>query len=191
MQPPQRFCAFAALSFAQNTAPAARAVSRALCTMKAEDLEQELENVFPFTDKPKGIDLSFHQDNCLHCQFLRNDLEIYNDKRLNKEGIRELYNDMSCLSAKGWAWVFPSYLRLCLHQEASLFANETELLIYNLGPETECEEETKQRLSGFSHQQLQCILHFINWWQTNEHWSKYFASELERANSFISGLINA
>lgn len=30
MQPPQRFCAFAALSFAQNTAPAARAVSRAL-----------------------------------------------------------------------------------------------------------------------------------------------------------------
>lgn len=30
MQPPQRFCVFAALIFTQNTAPAARAVSRAL-----------------------------------------------------------------------------------------------------------------------------------------------------------------
>jgi hypothetical protein len=164
---------------------------QALCTMKSDELEQELESAFPFVDKPKGIDLSFHKDDCLHCQYLRNDLDSYADQHLSKDGIRELYNDMSCLSASGWYWVFPSYLRLCLNQEASLFSNETEYLIYNLAPESKYKEETKQRLSAFNKPQLKCILHFIIWWQQNEHWQQYFGSELEQAKSFISELINA
>ena len=163
----------------------------ALCTMKTEYLAQELEKVFPFIEKPKGIDLSFHKDDCFHCRYLRNDLKDFKGNQLSKDGIRELYNDMSCLSASGWAWVFPSYLRLCLNQEASYFANETEFLIYNLGPEKKYKEETMQRLSCFSSQQLKCILHFIGWWQNNEHWAQFCDRELEQANEFISELINA
>ena len=159
--------------------------------MNSDDLKKEIEKFFPFVDKPRGIELSFHKDDCLHCKYLREELEQFEDRELDEDGIREIYSEMSCLSAKGWEWAFPSYLRFCLKQEPRLQANETEFLIYNLAPQPEYEKETSDRLSGFSKAQLRCLLEVVSWWQSSEYWSDYCGEDLARASKFISGKLNA
>ncbi len=159
--------------------------------MQTQKLKILVEEAFPFVDKPKGLDLSFHKDDCSHCHFLRKALESHVSRELSASGIREIFSEMSCLSSEGWLWVFPAYLRLCLKQNASAQSDETEFLIYNLGPSTEFEEETKQRLSGFNRKQLACLLAFVNWLQENEYWSSYCGKELAVAKTFLSSLVNA
>lgn len=107
---------------------------RMLCNMKTQKLKILVEESFPFVDKPKGTDLSFHRDGCARCHFLRKDLESHVGRELSSSGIREIFSEMSCLSSEGWLWAFPAYLRLCLKQNASVQSDETEFLIYNLGP---------------------------------------------------------
>ena len=159
--------------------------------MNSDDLKTKIEKFFPFVDKPKGVELSFHKDDCLHCEFLRQDLQKFSNRQLSKDGIQAIYSEMSCLSAKGWQWALPSYLRFCLEQEPGVRANETEFLIYNLAPQKEYEIEAMDRLSRFSNAQLRCLLDVISWWQTSKYWLDYCGEELARASKFISGLINA
>lgn len=86
--------------------------------MNTEQLKTEIEAVFSFVEKPKDEALSFHKDGCFQCEYLRKDLAPYQGQALPSEAIREIHQDMSCLSAQGWRWVLPSYLRFCFSEEA-------------------------------------------------------------------------
>jgi hypothetical protein len=153
--------------------------------MQSEVLLQEIERAFPFVKKPEGIDISFHKDDCLHCKSLREDLQQYQEEFLPPKGIREIYSEMSCLSAEGWRWALPSYLRFCVNNQPA--KDETEFLIYNLGPEEKHHEETIIRLSKLSEEQIYCLVSFLQWCQGNEYWSKYCLSNIEQGIEFLRG----
>ena len=131
--------------------------------MGTAELLSEVESEFPFVSKPQGIALSFHKDKCDLCEYLRSDLETVTGKELSREALRDIYNEMSCLSAEGWRWALPSYLRHCLGASGSYDDSETEFLIYNLGPLPEHQAETLQHLAALSNEQLGCLIHFLEW----------------------------
>lgn len=156
--------------------------------MKTEMLIQEIENCFPYVEKPCGSELPFHKVGCNQCDFLVADLEPYKEKKISEKGIREAYTEMSCLSAKGWCWVLPSYLRHCVLSidESRDFA---EFLIYNLSPREEHKQGVAERLSEINHEQLNCILSFLYWCESSEHWvSKYCPDNLAEAIVFVNKL---
>lgn len=153
--------------------------------MHTEQLLQEVENTFPFVQKPKGIEISFHKDDCLLCRYLREDLEEYDQPEIPQAGIQEVHTEMSCLSATGWRWVLPSYLRQSLAAAGDIYDNETEFLIYNLGPAPEYQPETLERLSALNPQQIACLIHFLEWCSDHEHWSGYCPEEIHRGLAFL------
>ena len=148
----------------------------------------EIEREFPFVNRPQGIAISFHKVGCDQCVYLREDLEVYKGKELPEEGITCIHQDMSCLSAQGWSWVFPSYLRYSLKTEASYSDTATEFLIYNLGPKLEHQSETIQRLSGFRDSQISCLRDFLGWLGSQEHWGNYAGDDIDRAIKFLRTL---
>ncbi len=154
--------------------------------MKTKYLKSEIEAEFTFVEKPKGMALSFHKDDCYHCRDLRNDLEEYVDKELPPEAIRHIHQEMSCLSSQGWRWALPSYLRYCLIDEAAYNEMETEFLIYNLSPKLTYQAETIKRLSALNKAQMQCMVHFLEWCQDHEHWGQYCSEEISSGIAFLS-----
>jgi len=157
--------------------------------MNADSLLIEVENTFPPIDKPKGLDLSFHKDDCPHCEYLRQDLEVFEGRELPPQALREIYSEMSCLSAAGWRWALPSYLKHCLKVPLAVALHyndgETEFLIYNLGPKEEHQAETIERLSLLNQSQIDCLIHFLEWCSVHEHWSNYCAEDIQRALAFM------
>ncbi|XQE65164.1 DUF6714 family protein [Pseudomonas sp. P3C3] len=153
--------------------------------MKTETIQSEVEKHFPFVAKPKGAAVSFHKDDCLHCNFLREDLLPYKGHELPVDAIRCLHQEMSCLSASGWRWALPSYLRYCLTKEAEASGMETEFLIYNLGPAPKYQAEARVRLSALNQEQINCLLNFLLWCKEHEYWSTYCPEDIQRAIEFI------
>ncbi len=151
-------------------------------------LMEEVENVFPWVEKPQGESLSFHETGCLQCEFVRSDLAVYSDKELPVEAIRYIHQEMPCLSALGWRWVLPSYLRHCLTQEPDHDYGETSFLIYNLAPEPKYEAETRERLSALSTDQINCLLHFVEWCKEHPYWSDFCPNEIALAYEFLQSL---
>jgi len=145
--------------------------------------------VLPPVPKPEGRDISLHESGCWQCKYLRDDLAQYEDSELPNEAIRSLHQELSCLSARGWRWVLPSYLRRCLTQDPAYDAVETEFLIYNLGPSPEHESETRERLSALNREQVNCLAHFLEWCRTHPHWSQYCPNDIERARRFMHSVI--
>jgi hypothetical protein len=96
---------------------------------------------------------------------------------------------MSCLSAKGWAWALPYYLPFCLTPEAEYNQMETEFLIYNLVPKKEFEADTHAHLSALSRQQVECLIHFIQWLKTHPKWSTYCPKEIDEALVFLHRIL--
>ena len=156
--------------------------------MKTETVLSHVEQVFGFIKKPRGNSISFHKNDCLQCKFLRQELQPYKDMELPYQGIFCVFQDMSCLSAKGWRWVLPSYLRYCLTKEAEISGMETEFLIYNLGPNIGHQTETLERLSDLNQEQINCLLNFLFWCREHDYWSKYYLSDIKRAIGFIQKL---
>lgn len=158
--------------------------------MNTEKLREEIENNFPFIDKPEGKSISFHKDDCYHCVYLRRDLEVYDSKEIPPAAIRHIHQEMSCLSSEGWLWVLPSYLRFCLTDEAAYNQFETEFLIYNLSPDIEYQSETIERLEALSIEQIKCLISFLEWCQSHEPWSEYCPEAIEAGIKFLSTLIS-
>lgn len=157
--------------------------------MNIEKLTKEIEECFPFVEKPNGAALSFHETDCFECDDLRSDLESYIDKEIPPEAIRKMYHEMSMLSAEGWCWALPSYLRFCLTEKAVYNQDEIEFLIYNFGPSEEFQADTKNRLSGFNRKQIECILSFLNWCNEPSHWaSSYCGNNILMAIEFVTKL---
>ena len=149
-------------------------------------LRSEVRRTFPVVPKPVGAALSFHTDGCLHCDYLRRDLEPFDQPELPEDGIREVVAEMTSLSPQGWRWVLPSYLLSCLDDPGGILSNGTEFLIYNLAPSQEYEVETRQRLSGLDGAQIACLLHFLRWCGEHEHWGSYCPTEIARGLEFLS-----
>ena len=158
-------------------------------SMNKEELSKEIEECFPFLEKPIDSELSFHSEGCHECYFLRTDLEEYAGKELPSDAIRHVHQALTCLSAKGYSWVLPSYLRFCLTDEATYNQMETEFLIYNLGPSEQFQPDTLNRLSRLNQKQINCILHFLEWCNSPEHWAReYCGDEVLSAITFIRKL---
>ncbi len=94
---------------------------------------------------------------------------------------------MSCLSAAGWRWALPSYLKRCITQDLH-DPIETEFLIYNLSPGEEHKAESEQRLSKLSLEQLDCLVHFTEWCNEHPHWSEYCPEEIPMAFEFLNSV---
>ena len=153
--------------------------------MNRDPLLTEIETVFPEVPMPVGLDLSFHKDDCGHCTYLRQDLEEFRGKPITGETIRVLHQEMTSLSAAGWRWALPHYLKYCLSNEGRYTQTETEFLIYNLGLELKFQREALQRFGGLNTAQIQCLVHFLEWCSDDPHWSDYCAEDVERALNFM------
>lgn len=141
----------------------------------------------PMVQKPPARSIMFHESGCFQCEYVRSDLEQYTEPSLPDEAIRYLHNDMSCLSAAGWRWALPSYLKRCITQDLH-DPIETEFLIYNLSPGEEHKAESEQRLSKLSLEQLDCLVHFIEWCNEHPHWSEYCPEEISMAFEFLNSV---
>lgn len=154
--------------------------------MNTDQLKQEIAEVFPLVDKPQGLEISFHKDDCTQCRYLRDDLAEFTGRELSPEGIRCIHHEMSCLSSAGWRWALPSYLRYSITQEAVYHQTETEFLIYNLRPELKYQVETLKRLSALNSMQIKCLIHFLEWCQEHEHWGNYCSEDIPPGIAFLS-----
>lgn len=156
--------------------------------MDTEALLSEVERAFPYVEKPRGPDLSFHADGCGLCRYLREDLELYSGRELPPQALRTIHGDMSCLSAAGWSWVLPSYLRHCLTVAGTSNDPETEFLIYNLSPPPEDRAQTTERFGALDEEQLACLVHFLEWCGAHAHWSDYCKDDISAALLFVREL---
>ena len=156
--------------------------------MTTENLLSKLASVFPHVNKPEGKALSFHSDDCFQCEYLRKNLKAVTGKELSPESIRVVHQEMSCLSAQGWRWVLPSYLKYCLSQPHEYWQLETEFLIYNLSPTEEHREETKERLSALTLEQVRYLIDFLKWCGEHEYWGEYCEGEISSGKEFLSSI---
>jgi hypothetical protein len=154
--------------------------------MDADTLLQEITMVFPQTEMPSLSELISHGHDCPVCNDLQEDLEQYMGKEITANVIRMIYLDMSHLSAKGWRWILPHYLKFSLTPEAEYSRMETEFLIYKLRPAPEFEEATEQRLSALDDVQFACLIHFLEWCLNQPFWRAYCPNDIKSAISFLS-----
>jgi hypothetical protein len=156
--------------------------------MDTEILIGEIRRVFPIVDLPTRTELRFHADECPQCEYLADHLDENRGKPVNGPMIRYMHQELSCLSAKGWAWMLPHYLPYCLTPEAEYNQMETEFLLYNLAPDEQFAPETRIRLSALSPLQLHCLVHFVEWMRGHPKWSEYCPSEISRALQFLGAI---
>ncbi|MFZ6874081.1 DUF6714 family protein [Undibacterium sp. Di27W] len=152
-------------------------------------LLDEIASSFPIVPMPAKTALSIHLDDCAQCGYLRNYLEKQRDKKITADVIRYLHNELSCLSTAGLKWILPHYLKFCLTPEAEYSKLETEFMIYHLGPKLKFQQETKAQLAGFNPKQMSCLVHFLEWCEIHPRWSEYCPEDIERALSFMRGLL--
>ena len=156
--------------------------------MGAKELLEEVQRVFPPVEKPGGLELSFHKVGCGDCAYLRTELEKYTGRELPVDAIRWIATEMSCLSAKGWRWVLPSYLKWCVGVDDTYNGLPTEFLIYTLAPNIKRQKETRQRMSELNGEQIACLVHFIEWCASHEYWSDYCPEEISLAHDYLCSI---
>lgn len=145
----------------------------------------EVAERFPLVPKPIGAALSFHAEGCFHCDYLRRDLELFQEPALSETAIRKIVGELTCLSAQGWRWILPTYLLGCLENAGGRFDDAIEFLIYNLAPMQEHEAETRERLSRLDSGQIECLIHFMEWCAAHDHWGTYCPDEIALGLAFL------
>lgn len=170
---------------------AQRGVSQLVdAAVEAHELINRIDAAFGTVEMPKGIDLSFHKDDCFECEYLRRELEELGEGASPESIVRAIYQDMSCLSSAAWKWCLPIYLKRSLLTEPSISDTETEFIIYNLSPNDEEKAETIERMSLLSDGQLHCLELFVEWCSEDPHWSSYCKSEIDQAKAFVGWVRN-
>jgi hypothetical protein len=94
---------------------------------------------------------------------------------------------MNTLSAQATQWILPSYLRTAI-STSEPHDRVPEFLIYNLGPDSEYEEETRQRLALLNPSQVDCLLKVLEYWQRHHHWGEYCPDDIRKAVVFLKSL---
>src|SRR5438552_11320798 len=156
--------------------------------MNAGDLLTEIRAAFPVVTMPAERDLRFHPDGCFQCDFLSEYLDAHRALTVDGPVIRYMHQEMSCLSAEGWAWALPHYLPYCLTPEAEYNRMETEFLIYNLGCADQYKGNMKSQLSGLTERQIRCLISFVEFLSEHPVWSEYCPDDIARALLFVRGL---
>jgi hypothetical protein len=156
--------------------------------MNTGDLLTEIRAAFPLVAMPAQQDLRFHSDGCAQCGYLAEYLDERRGHIVDGPVIRYMHQEMSCLSAKGWAWALPHYLPYCLTPEAEYNKMETEFLIYNFGCSDEYKDNMRTQLSCFTMRQLQCLILFVEYLRGHPQWSEYCPEDIARALVFLRGL---
>jgi hypothetical protein len=156
--------------------------------MGNSELIDEIEASFPQVEMPAKSELSFHKNGCDQCRYLRDDLEERRGKEINGDLIRYLHQELGCLSTAGLKWILRDYLKFCLTPEAEYNMMETEFLIYHLGPDLKYQKETLQQLSGLSRNQIDCLIHFLEWSATHPKWGDYCPENIEKALNFMRAI---
>ncbi|MFZ6679625.1 hypothetical protein [Undibacterium sp. Tian12W] len=152
-------------------------------------LLNEIASSFQVVPMPSKGALSVHQGDCPQCAYLRNYLEEQRDRKITRDVIRYLHNELSCLSTAGLKWILPHYLEFCLTPEAEYSKLETEFLIYHLGPELKFQHEAKAQLSCLHQKQIDCLVHFLEWCEIHPSWSEYCPDDIQRALNFMRTLL--
>ncbi len=156
--------------------------------MDTEYLLREIESVFPPFDMPSGFELAPEFPRYIESEEIRNDMEEFRGKRIERDAIRTIHRYLPVLSTKGMRWILPWYLRYCLTDEAQKHSRiETRSLIYTLSPDTQFVSETLQQLSLLDISQLTCLIHFLEWCLSDEYWIN---SEPERIRAGIEFLMS-
>jgi hypothetical protein len=155
------------------------------------DLLQLVEQAFPFVPRPPESEISFHQDECAHCEMSRKGLMKYagTATELPEAAIRFVYDEWTTLSAKAAAWVLPSYLRYVLTDEdedKDSPPQTTEYLIYNLRPLADEGDEIRLRFSLLTPGQVAVLLATLEFWKNDAAWREYCADEIDAAIAFVS-----
>ncbi|WAF87349.1 hypothetical protein NRL37_07785 [Metapseudomonas otitidis] len=151
------------------------------------ELLDELDRMLPPVDKPEGPDLSFHPSGCDACDMLRTELAIWPGRKLPMEALFWLHDDMSSLSAAGWRWALPSYLRLVLESPPDEINLLLGFLILNLNPSPAYREDTRTRLGALDAQQLGLLLRFMQWCG-EQPWLLAWGEDIDQACSFLDDL---
>lgn len=157
--------------------------------MSIDTLVNEIDLVFPFVEMPPSSEITFHKAGCTECDYLRDDLEMYRSKEVTGELIRFLHQEMSHLSGKAWRWILPHYLKFCLTPAAEYSRMETEFLIYGLAPDLKFQAETRQRFSTLSKDQVNCLIHFLEWCLNRAYWKEYCSSDIDRGIVFMKSML--
>ena len=147
-------------------------------------LLNEIESAFPFTEMSLDTDLLFYEKDFFECHDLLADIEQDRGKEITGNAIRVIHQEMSHLSAKTWEWVLPHYPRFCFTAEAEYNRMETEFLIYSLAPSLEFQAETWQRLSLLNINQINCLIHFLEWCSNHQCWKEYCPDGIDRGINF-------
>jgi len=156
--------------------------------MNTEELLCEINSAFPLIAMPDKFALGFHPKDCHQCAFLAEDLEEYRGKAIDDAAIRQIHQQLTCLSAQAWLWILPHYLRFCLTQPDGYNHAEIEYLLYGLGPDVYFAADTRRRLSLLNSQQVDCLIRFVARLQVDDFWSDYCPAEIARALGFLRTL---
>jgi hypothetical protein len=159
--------------------------------LDVNQLRKEIESTFPFAEMPPQSQILAHGSECNECSHLLDDVADLRGTAIDGNAIRLLHQEMSHISAAGWRWILPHYLRYCLTPEAWYNRFETEFLIYNLGPDLKFQLDTEKRLSLLSSSQLVCLEHFLEWCLEDDYWKVTYTNHVNRAISFLRVLIAA
>jgi hypothetical protein len=147
--------------------------------VNAATLLAEIEEAFPRVEMPKSKAIVEHAEGCIRCGMLAEDIESYRDKPLDQAFFRSIHQELSLLSASGWAWLLPHYLPYCLQPEVLAGGSEVEYFVYNMCPHESSEEGSLAHLSALKPQQLACAIHFLEFLQAHSHWAEYCPTEIE------------
>jgi hypothetical protein len=156
--------------------------------MDTEALREEIELTFPFVEMPPGNELVFHKGGCPQCADLCKDLEERRGEEITSDFVRMLHQELYNLSAQSMRWILPHYLLFCLTPEAQYNQMETEYLIYNLGPVLKNQKETSQRLSLLNKNQINTLIHFLEWCLLQENWKDLFSEYIAKAINFLRSI---
>jgi hypothetical protein len=148
-----------------------------------------VEGAFPYVVRPTDGEMPFHGDGCGHCEMTLLELRKHPDDRLPFSAVRWFHDALSTLSPKATAWVLPAYLRFVLTAEDARDPLATEFLIYGLAPAVDDEDEARSRLALLNVAQLEALVALVGHWKADPHWNGYCGEDLDRAASFLAGLL--
>lgn len=151
--------------------------------MTESDLLNKIDAAFPVVEMPAKDQLVFEKYKGGECDEIAEDLE---QPLASDEVVKIVCRNLSCLSAKGWVWVLPFYLKYCLSEKAMTNRTETEFLIYNLSPAPEFVSDTNQRLRELNNQQIRVLIYFLEWCLSNEYWKEFYRCEIEGALTYLN-----
>jgi hypothetical protein len=152
--------------------------------MEADLLVKNIDAVFPFMEMPASEKLTFHQDNCYLCDEMRRYLNASRNIKIDDKLIRRVHQELNHLSPIAFRWILPHYLRFCLSSGGKYSQEEVYFLVYNLSPDPEFQEDEYRRLSGLNFSQINCLVNFLKWCESNEDWIEIL-EDIDRAIKFL------